>query len=137
MLYRIGAAVSYYHCCPALQQRAHQLFNILSRILVVRVGIYYDIRSKPKAGIYSRHKALGKTAVVREANDMVHAKLFCPFHGSVGASVVYNKVFYLVYPIDMTRQIVNGDIQRFRLVVTGYLNNQFHFAVIPSFCFLL
>ena len=53
----------------ALKYGADYLLDIRTAVLIVRVGIHDYISAQVQAGVYSCHKALGKSLVALEGND--------------------------------------------------------------------
>lgn len=87
-------------------------------VLVICVGVDDYVGAQPQAGVYSCHESLGESAVVDEADDVVHAQFLGALYGAVGASVVDDEVFYLVDAVDVLRQVVDSHVKRFRFVVS-------------------
>lgn len=108
------------------QNGAHQLFNVRTAVLVVRIGVDDDVRTQPQTCVQSGEEAPCQTFVAAEGYDVVESQLPCLLNGAVLAAVVDDEIFDGVDAVDVPRQITVCQLQRFFLVVAGNLNNQFH-----------
>ena len=106
MLGRIDRALAYYHVCLTFKDGAYQLLYIRSAVLVIGIRVYNDIRSVSEACIYPRHKALGKSLVLRKTHDIVDTPVPGDLNRVVDASVIYYQYLDFIYPVYMLWQIV-------------------------------
>ena len=111
--------------------RTDYLLDIRAAVLIVRIGIHDDVSTKVQAGVDTCHKALCKSLVLLEGNDVVETELTRSSCGIVLASVVYYKILYLVNSVYMPRKVIIGEFEGLFLVVAGYLDYQLH--IIASF----
>ena len=109
MLCLIDRTFSDNDICFSVQNRAYNLFNILTAILIISIRIYDDICSVSEARIQSCHKSFCKTFVLFEIDNVVHAPVLCDFYGIVLTSVIDDQIFDLVNAIDVLWQIVQCD----------------------------
>jgi len=86
------------------QDGSDELWDIVTRILAVSVGIDNDIGPQPQAGIQPGSKAAGQPAMAGKANDVVCTTLASHFRRPISAPVVYDQGLDLIDPIYTTGQ---------------------------------
>ena len=126
MLYFIYRALADDDFRAAFQYRRHQFRDIGATVLVVSVRIDDDIRTEPETRVQACCESVGKPHIVLVADDMVHAERPGSRYRPVGAPVVDDQVFDLVYALDRFWQVGNRSRQCILFVEAGYLDYQFH-----------
>ena len=111
-----------HHIRPAVQNRLNQLLDIFSTVLVVGICIDYNVSAVPKTAVQSCHKPFGKSFILFETDNMVHAPSSCHFHRIVPAAVIDDQIFDFFNSLQRFWQIIQCDLQRLRLVIAGDLN---------------
>ncbi len=108
------------------QDRADQGLDVLPVILVVRVRVHDDVRAVAQAGVQAGHEAGGQAPVLAEVHDIVDAPAAGHLLGVVQGAVVDDQVLDGVDPVDVLRQVVQGNLEGLRLVQAGDLDDQLH-----------
>ncbi len=62
---------------------------------------------------------------MHEAHDVVYAQFLCALDRAVSGAVVDDEVLYLIYAVDVAREVADSYIKCFCLVVAGYLEGGF------------
>ena len=114
------------HIRLAIQNRTHQLFDVLAAVLVVCIGVDDNVRTQPQASVQTSHKATCQTLVPPERHDMVKSQFSRPLYRLVPAAVVDDQILNGIDAVNVTGQVIVRQFQCFLLIVTWYLNDQFH-----------
>ena len=126
MLGLVDGALPDHNICLAFQDWTNQFLDIVSAVLVVRVGIDDDIGTVSQAGIQSCHEAFCKAFVASEVYDIMDAPSFGNLDGVVFASVVDDEIFDGINAVDMFGEGIESDFQGFCFVIAGDLDDEFH-----------
>ena len=119
----VNRSCTYNHICLAFKYRTHNLLNVFSTILVVRIGINDDISALLKTLIKSCHEAFGKSLVSLKVDNIVDAPALSNLNRVIFTSIIDYKILYLVYAINVLWQIVKSNLKGFRFIITRNLYN--------------
>ena len=93
-----------------LQDGLHQLPDIRTAVLVVRICVDDNVRAIAQCQVNPRKKSLRKPQIPLKVHNVMHAPLQGNALCVVVASVIYDQVLDLVNPVDVARQIVQRDL---------------------------
>ena len=75
-----------------------------------------------RPAVQSCHKPFGKSFILFETDNMVHAPSSCHLHRIVPAAVIDDQIFDFFNSLQCSWEIIQCDLQRLRLVIAGDLH---------------
>jgi hypothetical protein len=100
-----GLPVADYDFGLAFDDGGYQIRDSAAWILVVTVGVDQYVGSMLQCVIYSVAEGSGQTSGRGMSDDMLHAQFFGDFNSTVGASVINDHDFDLIYARDGLRKV--------------------------------
>lgn len=112
------------HFGPTLEYRSDKVRDPLSRILIVPIGIYYDVSSEHQSVHDPMMKSDTQTSVGFEFDDMMDSELPRYLRGSIGAPIIDDEVFDDINSWYVIWEISKSDRQSMLFVFAGNLDDE-------------
>ena len=110
----------------SIENRTNQFRDVASVVLVVRIGIDYDVRASLQRMVDTVDKCLGQSLVVGQLQDMIDIFRSGDIQSFVRTAVIDHQGFDDIDSFDLPGQFVQRGGKGFFFIQTGDLNNQFH-----------
>lgn len=75
MSYFCGLPVSYNYICFSVEDRPHEILDIPSWILIIRIGIHEYVSLVLESILYTCLECTAQTTILLERDDVVHSDL--------------------------------------------------------------
>ena len=127
MGYALYVAAAYHELGFAFEDGPYQVRYAGSGVLVVRVGVDYDVSGHPERGLDAGLEGRSQALVAGKPHHPGHRRVgLGHLAGAVGAAVVDDERLDDVHAVDLARQGVERLRKELFLVITGDLYYQFH-----------
>ena len=107
--------------CFLLQNRTHQLLNVRTAVLIVRISVDNDVCTQMQAGIQSCHKTTCQSFVSLKRYNVMESEFPGTLHGVVLAAIVDDQILNGINALYLPGQVVISQLQCLCFIVAGNL----------------
>ncbi len=122
----LDRAAPHYDVRLLLENRIDQSSDVLTLILIVRIGVDDDVGAEFEAVLYAHRKGSCKAPVLAQGHDVVGTGGARDFDGSIRRSIIDDEDFNLVDAHDFLRKLPKHRGKRLLFVETGDLDDEMH-----------